>query len=747
VSQSERKTSSKLLRALQNRALTMGVLWGGAYLLALLLAVTVVAPERFVLHVGDIAKKTITASKDVADEITTKQRRDAAAAQVAVVYYKEDGVADMVMQTLSAVFDQFRNVRQFGETLHQGDQKGGVADTDPATHSATTDKTEVWGSYTQQQFEQAAKLVPLAPLTSAQLRVLLNISENDLEDLYQTLVAGVRTTMAGTIPEGQINDAITNIQELSYSVPTDLWWSVAAPALRACLKPNMVIDQAATEANREKVRADIEPVVFKQGQNIVVAGERVTAPQLAVLEALGLIQGTRFDTELYAGVGLLVALLLAGLLLAIALLWPALLQNIARQTLLLLIALLTLLVCVAFAQINIYLLPMAMGALLATVLLDVRAAISLNVILSAILGVLTLRGGNANSAQAMGVALTGMLGGMVGILAVRKRPFRFKILLSGLYIGLVNASTVLGSGLSSNNDLHIVAITACYAMGGGVIAAVLCVGVQPALEAFFNLLTPAKLLELCNPNQPLLRRLMMEAPGTYHHSMVVANIAEAAAESIGVNALLVRVGAYYHDIGKLKRPGYFKENQMGENPHDHTDPRVSTAIVVAHTRDGVALGQRHRLPQEVLDMIAQHHGDTPVVYFYNKAMQQNGGQPVDIQDFRYEGPRPHTAEAALLMLADTVEAAVRAMQDATPEKIDQAIRRLVRGKAEDGQLDDCPLTFRDLDKICEAFSAVLSGVFHERIEYPAVDIPPGRETSVPVPASAEDAPPAQGGRA
>ena len=215
---------------------------------------------------------------------------------------------------------------------------------------------------------------------------------------------------------------------------------------------------------------------------------------------------------------------------------------------------------------------------------------------------------------------------------------------------------------------------------------------------------------------------MIETPGTYHHSMVVANLAEAAAEAVGANALLARVGAYYHDIGKLIRPMYFKENQMGENPHDKTDPRVSTAILTEHTRDGVELARKHRLPEPIIDMIRQHHGDTPVMYFYAKAVKMLGEENVDIRDFRYDGPKPQTAEAAILMLSDTVEAAVRALPDPTQEKISALIRKLVRGKMEDGQLDECTLTFRDIGKICSAFETVLQGVFHERIEYPSVDL-------------------------
>jgi len=200
----------------------------------------------------------------------------------------------------------------------------------------------------------------------------------------------------------------------------------------------------------------------------------------------------------------------------------------------------------------------------------------------------------------------------------------------------------------------------------------------------------------------------------------VANLSEAAAEAIGANPLLARVGAYFHDIGKLKRPIYFKENQLGDNPHDKTNPYISAAIVTAHTRDGLNMAMQDRLPKEIQDIILEHHGDTPVMYFYHKAVKQAGDQPVDISDFRYDGRRPTSRESAIIMLADTVEAAVRAMPDPTPKAIQEFILKLVNSKIDDGQLRDAPLTLADVDKICKAFTTVLHGVFHERIEYPSI---------------------------
>ena len=297
------------------------------------------------------------------------------------------------------------------------------------------------------------------------------------------------------------------------------------------------------------------------------------------------------------------------------------------------------------------------------------------------------------------------------------------MVLCGLLVACTNLIMMLAVTLMTSSDTSGMLTNVVWSMGGGVLSGVLAIGLQPIFETAFNLATPSKLLELANPNQPLLRRLLIEAPGTYHHSIVVANLSEAAAEKIGANPLLARTGAYFHDVGKLKRPLYFKENQMGENPHDRTDPYVSAAIVTTHTRDGLQLAQKYRLPPEIQRIIVEHHGDTPVMFFYHKALQQADGKPVDIADFRYDGTRPTTKESAIVMLADTIEAAVRSMPDPTPQSIERFIERLVRGKLEDGQLSNSPLTLRDIDKICEAFCTVLNGVFHERIEYPNVAVP------------------------
>ncbi|NLE65275.1 MAG: HDIG domain-containing protein [Elusimicrobia bacterium] len=239
-------------------------------------------------------------------------------------------------------------------------------------------------------------------------------------------------------------------------------------------------------------------------------------------------------------------------------------------------------------------------------------------------------------------------------------------------------------------------------------------------ELLFEELTNFTLLELSDSlNQPLLRRLAFEAPGTYHHSLLLSNIASAAADAIGANQLLVRVGAYYHDIGKLEKPQYFTENQMmADNKHDQLEPSVSRLVILNHVKEGVEIAKKERLSPRIIDFIRQHHGTSLMHYFYQRAIESEGAEKVDEASYRYPGPKPQTKEVAIVMLADAVEGATRAMDERSPAKIEEVVRRVINNKFIDGQFDDCNLTLREIEKIASAFTRTLSAMYHIRVKYP-----------------------------
>ena len=667
-------------------------------------------PKRYDLSVGAISHQTITATKDVEDTIATEERRKAAAAAVEPTYHQQEGASQEVIADLNAVFSELRSVQKYGQSLRGAEE------------SAEEFSSHV---FTDEEIENAQRMVRSFSLTTYQARTLMRADNDKFDEMVSSVRQAVESALNSTIREGQENLAISNIRQvISSHVDVSLYQDIVPTVLNLCIKPNMVIETEATEQARQAARDAVEPVIYLQGQNIIREGERVSANQLEMLRALGLLENNDYDLSIYGGAALLIA--------ASILLMVMLLRLLARGTLSrprsVAVIMLVMVLCEALSVlmvkvVNVYLAPVALGAMLLTGLLGGRVAVATVISMAIMIAGLMAGSNTSYSTEMVYLLIMGMFGSVVSIKFLRGKPQRVRMLICGILVALSNLAVMVAIGLMTSANILSNAQGIGWGMAGGLLSGVLAVGLQPIFEAAFNLATPSKLLELANPNQPLLRRLQLEAPGTYHHSIIVANLAEAAAEKIGANTLLARTSAYFHDIGKLKRPLYFKENQMGENPHDHTDPYVSAAIVTTHTRDGLLLAQKYRLPKEIQDIIVQHHGDTPVMYFYHKALQQADGKAVNVDDFRYDGVRPTSKEAAVVMLADTVEAAVRSMPDPTPQTIAKFIERLVRGKLEDGQLSNSPLTLRDIDGICEAFSTVLNGVFHERIEYPNVQVP------------------------
>ncbi|HSG99237.1 MAG TPA: HDIG domain-containing protein, partial [candidate division Zixibacteria bacterium] len=317
---------------------------------------------------------------------------------------------------------------------------------------------------------------------------------------------------------------------------------------------------------------------------------------------------------------------------------------------------------------------------------------------------------------------SGLAAGMVSAYSVRTVRRRYDFYRPALYGALVYVAAIaLIEALRYSSPQAILA--ACgYGVVNAIAGSILAVGLLPVFESLFGFTTDLTLLELSNFNHPLLRRLSLEAPGTYHHSIVIGNLAEAAAESIGANSLLARVGSYYHDIGKMEKPEYFAENLPHfKNKHENLTPTMSALILESHVKGGKDLALEFDLPDAVIDFIEQHHGTTTMSFFYHKARMQNPDDPVTEQEFRYPGPRPQTRETAIVMLADTVEAVSRTLEDPRPGRLQAAIKKVITDKFLAGQLDECNLTLKDLNRIEESFLKILLGVFHTRVSYPGGD--------------------------
>jgi len=296
---------------------------------------------------------------------------------------------------------------------------------------------------------------------------------------------------------------------------------------------------------------------------------------------------------------------------------------------------------------------------------------------------------------------------------------------AGLKLGLLNIILVMVIDAYMGGSSIFKFLWDCaFAFSAGISAGIVTAGIAPLVEIAFGYTTDIKLLELANLDQPILRKLMIEAPGTYHHSVIVGTMVEAAASEIGANPLLAKVCGYYHDIGKIKKPLYFIENQTrGINKHDKLAPSMSSLILISHIKDGVEIARKNKLGQVIIDTIQQSHGTSLIRYFYEKAKQQKGEDAVKIDNFRYPGPKPQTREAGLVMLSDMVEAASRTLTNPTPSKIQGLVQNLINKAFSDGQLDDCELTLKDLHKIAKSFYKILSGIHHHRIEYPEKPLP------------------------
>ena len=678
----------------------------GAFLIVIAVFFCVCTPKKYDLRVGAISHVTVDATKDIVDEVTTEEKRNAAADTVEPTYHFQQGVKEEVLSSLDSAFQELRTIQQYGLTLRSGEEQNNRSSR----------------PFSEEEIDYALSLVDTLDLNRNQLTTLMRIDTASFEDMVSTVNVAVENSLNTTIREGQVSQSIMTIQQIvGYKLDVSLTQNIVPTVLRTCIKPNMIIDQEATEEARQKAREAVEPVIYLQGQNIIREGDRITNSHVEMLRNLGLLNDNHYDYSVYGGALILTCLAMISLLMMLRLLMKDVLTDIRKLSVILII----LVICFGLASLatllpSLYIIPIALGTIMGTVLIGYRAGLVMTVPLALLFSGITSVANSTTFYDVVLIMVNTLSGGVATVWFLKGRPQRVRVLVSGLIAAIFCLIMIVGIKLLTSAETLDMIHTGIWALTGSLLSGVLAVALQPVFEGLFHLATPSRLLEITNPNQPLMKRLMLEAPGTYHHSIIVANLAESAADRIGANSFLARAGAFYHDIGKLKRPGYFSENVRGGNPHENTDPYVSAAILTAHTRDGALIAQKEHLPPEVQDIILQHHGVTPVMFFYHKALQMADGKHVDINDFRYSGPKPQTKEASIVMLADTIEAAVRSMKDPTPKGIDQFIERLIRGKLEDGQLSDCQLSFHDIDLICSSFSDILKGVYHERIEYPKV---------------------------
>lgn len=573
---------------------------------------------------------------------------------------------------------------------------------------------------------------PFAALPDGVLASLIKFSPELLDEKEEKaigiIIGNAQSIEYGARNQGEVAPLRDRMKEdiNAAPFPDDLKVFLQAFVERKITRQTLIEDKVETEKEKQAARAKVRLEVhqYKANQKIVGPGEIVDDKVMRILAAYGLVE----NRSPWRAVGGISALVLASLLI-LALFTYQYRRNMRQKTekLILIGLVITLVLAIGKAIIALnlggplfnsivgMLIPVAWATMTVAILVDEEMAFITAVILAVFVGILA--DPILTTSFGLQIAMVALFGGFVGVHSVSHLSQRSDLARAGLYVAGMNVLIVSGVALISGMRLSQWAVGLLLGIVNGLTSSVLTVGTLHWFESGFRITSAVRLLELSNPNRPLLKRLLMEAPGTYHHSILVGNLAEAAAEEVQANAILVRVGAMYHDIGKLKRPYFFIENQFSQdNPHDKIAPTLSSLIITSHIKDGLEMAKEEKLPQGIQDIIAQHHGDSLVSFFYHKALEENMDVPEEA--FHYEGPKPQTKEAALVSLADSVEAAVRSMKQATPGRIEGLVRKIIKDKLNDDQLNQCDLTFQDLDKIATAFVRVLSGIFHSRVEYP-----------------------------
>lgn len=654
-----------------------------------------VLPEQFDIEAGSISPETIVAPVDRVDQVATEQAREEAAAAVPEQYKTDDQVTEEQVEKINRLFlDARRN----------------------AEETSFSEKERIQNLNDRLPFD----------LSEEGMRKLVRIAADELVQTQSITRNIVQDVMNSGVKEEKTAEARDRVdrQLVTADLGSDARF-VAREVARLAIVPNVVSDEAKTEAMREAAAESVEPVRINRGETIVYKGERVTEQQYRQLKELGLLNESGLWWS-YIGLIIFIMLLLAFLYFSIEQLQVGLHADNTRLLMLVLIFVLNLgaMKIVSSGQslemsdIG-YAAPVALGSMLIAILIDVRLALYAGVIFSAVAAVLFNPDGVELFNYRYGfVALMTCSASAFALTGVR---YRSSILRAGFIVASVSVVPITAVYMLTAGSYRWQEFLTSigFGVGGGLLAAVLTIGLLPFFEAAFSILSPMKLIELANPNQPLLRKLLVETPGTYHHSVIVGNLAESAAEAIGANGLLARVGSFYHDLGKTKRPQFFIENQVhGDNPHDKLSPHLSKTIIINHTRDGVEMLEKANIPKPIRDIAGQHHGTTLLKYFYHKALKMEDGGQVLEEDFRYPGPKAQFKEAAIVGIADAVEAAVRSIGKPTPSRIEAIVQKIIQDRLEDGQFDECDLTLKELDIIAKSMLETLQGIFHQRIKYP-----------------------------
>lgn len=660
----------------------------GFSMLALIAPMLSLSPSQQI-KAGSVAIQDYSApeAKTYVSDVLTQRSRDETASRVPNVYSPADpGIARQQRERLRATLDYIQDVRN-----------------------------DVYATLDQ-------KLADLAALADIQLKqetasMILALSDARWQSVAQEAVLVLERVMGNTIRDDQVDTARRSVPVLvSLSIPEDQA-AVVAELVEAFVVPNSLYNEAATEAARQQARDSVEPVTrsFATGEIVVSRGQLLSSEDIEALQILGLVKRQNRWRDIDGSIVLLGLVMLFFALYLIR--NPILLNDLRGLTLISILFVVFLLgarLTIPGHTVLPYLYPLSAYGLVMVALFGAEPALA-SVFALSILAAYGL-------SNALDLTLFYSLSSFFGVLTLRRAQRVTSFFRAGVAIALSGAAVLFAYRLPQGMDWIGLATLGGTAALNGVASASISILLQFFLAQFLGMTTALQLVELSRPDHPLMQFILRNAPGTYQHSLQVANLAEQAAEQIGADPLLTRVGALYHDAGKAVNPGYFIENQLpgDPNPHDQLEPILSAAEIIRHVTEGMALARKFRLPRRIKAFITEHHGDALTLYQYVRAVEQAGGDEsrVDAEMFRYPGPRPQSRETALLMLADACEAKVRADRPKDEAELKSLIQKQIDDRMKSGQLDNTNLTLRDIAIIGDSFTATLRGIYHPRIQYP-----------------------------
>jgi putative nucleotidyltransferase with HDIG domain len=668
-------------------------------------------PQTYSLSIGAVSSHDIIATADVVDLEATKARAADEAARVEMIMVRSEPISRNSLNLLNEFFELVDAERTAVRDAARRDTP--ASETGPVFYQLTDQQLRAAVDRLSGTVETKLSL----ELEDRVYRELLSVEKSIYDSMKSKALSFAEIIMAEkhdtpSLQEGINQQMVALTESVQYYKES---YAVLRPVLSACLKPNAVYDEEATNKAKEAAYTQVtqNPILIPKGTRIVSIGDTITANTYEQLKSLNLLDTGKFNYVFFAGIFLLVFFCLGGMLLYLITFEKKQLTRISDRVTVTFLILAPLLLAGWLLRISPLAGPVAVTTIVLTIYFQMRCAVFISVLLN----LLIMPMADNDPLFLVTATATVLVAALLAERFASRNRYAVLILGTTLCSGAVAFAynVILKSGwMKTGTDAGIAALA-------GGLSAIIAIGINPIVEVFLSSVSPMKLVELAQPSHPLLRKLFLEAPGTYQHCIMVSNLAETAADAVGANSLLVRVGAYYHDIGKINNPYMFTENQADRNPHDNLPPGKSVEIIIAHVQQGLNVARKYHLPLPVQRIIMEHHGNTLQAYFLDKAKRQaeaEGLPPPDEADYRYPWPVPTCKESAIVMMADSCEAAMKSVGETDINGAEKLIRRIIKGKIDQDQLVSSGLSFQDVETVIQSFLQVYAGQFHKRVRYP-----------------------------